>query len=71
MKVSKQYNDFIGKAVADISEHSNLMTYLNSRGVDTQRFEPIGASFYHSYANLLAFISYALTADNQPIMNHI
>ena len=45
MKVSKQYNDFIGKAVADISDHSNLRVYLNSRGVDTERFEPIGANF--------------------------
>ena len=45
MKASTQYNDFVGKAVTDISDHSNLIIYLNSRGVDTERFEPIGANF--------------------------
>ena len=35
MKASTQYNDFVGKAVADISDNSNLIVYFNSRGVDT------------------------------------
>ena len=51
MKASTQYNDFIGTAAADISDHSNLKDFLSSRGVDADRYEPIGASFYHGYAD--------------------
>jgi len=54
MKASTQYNDFIGTAAADISDHSNLTDFLNSRGVDTERYEPIGASFYHGYADFFS-----------------
>lgn len=49
MKANTQYNDFIGTAAADISDHSNLRDFLNSRKVDTDRYKPIGATFYHSY----------------------
>lgn len=54
MKASTQYNDFIGTSAADISDHSNLSEFLNSRGVDTERYEPIGANFYHGYADFFS-----------------
>lgn len=54
MKASTQYNDFEGTAAADISDHSNLTDFLNSRGADTERYDPIGASFYHGYANFFS-----------------
>ena len=71
MKASTQYNDFVGTTAADISDHSNLTDFLNGRGVDTERYEPIGASFTMAMLILLAVLSYALTAKIQPIMNHI
>lgn len=54
MKASTQYNDFIGTAAADISDHINLEGFLNSRGVDTDRYTPIGANFYHGYADFFS-----------------
>jgi len=46
-----QYNDFIGTSAADISDHTNLDNFLESRGVDTDRYNAIGASFYHGYSD--------------------
>lgn len=63
MKASTQYNDFVGTASADISDHSNLTDFLNSRGVDTERYEPIGANFYHGYSNF--FSGSIVCIDNQ------
>lgn len=47
MKATTQYTDFEGTAAADISDHTNLRKFLQSRGVDTDRYEPIGAEFYN------------------------
>ena len=47
MKACVQYNDYLGTAAADISDHINLRDYLTQKGVDTDRYEPIGAEFYH------------------------
>lgn len=46
MKASVQYNDFIGTVAADASDHISLKTYLEQQGVNTDRFEPIGAEFF-------------------------
>lgn len=43
MKAEVQYNDFVGTAAADISDHTNLTKYLKSNGVDTNIYKPIGA----------------------------
>ena len=51
MKASVQYNDFIGTSAADISDYTNLNKFLASRGVDTARYEAIGASFYARYSD--------------------
>lgn len=49
MKADTQYNDFIGTSAADISDHNDLKKFLKSKGVDTNRYEPIGANFYTGY----------------------
>ncbi|MVN79256.1 hypothetical protein GO988_23230 [Hymenobacter sp. HMF4947] len=51
MKAHVSYNDFIGTAAADISDHVNLVQFLQGRGVDTARYEAIGAHFYAGYAD--------------------
>jgi uncharacterized protein YjbK len=49
MKADVTYNDFIGTVAADISDHTDLNEFLKTRGVDTHRYEAIGASFYAGY----------------------
>lgn len=49
MKADVQYNDFKGTSAADISDHTNLNEFLSSRGVDTERYDAIGASFFAGY----------------------
>jgi hypothetical protein len=62
MKASVQYGDFEGTVSADISDHEDLNDFLNSRGVDTKRYEAIGASFYSSYTDFSACI---ICIDNE------
>jgi hypothetical protein len=54
MKASVQYNDFIGTSAADISDHTNLNEFLATRGVDTKRYDAIGASFYAGYSDFFS-----------------
>lgn len=54
MKATVQYNDFIGTAAADISDHTDLNKFLAFRGVDTDRYEAIGASFYSGYCDFFS-----------------
>lgn len=49
MKAKVQYDDFTGTSAADISDHTNLNKFLGSRGVNTDRYVAIGASFYAWY----------------------
>lgn len=63
MKASTQYNDFIGTAAADISDHTDLKKFLSSRGVDTDRYNPIGASFYHGNSDF--FSGSIVCVDNE------
>lgn len=63
MKASVQYNDFIGTSAADISDHTNLRDFLDSRGVDTDRYEAIGASFYAGYSDF--FTASIICIDNE------
>jgi hypothetical protein len=51
MKAKVQYNDFIGTSAADISDHTSLDDFLNERGVDTNRYNAIGADFYSGYSD--------------------
>ena len=43
-----QYNDFKGTAAADIADFSNLEVFLKSKGVDTNRYNPVGVDFFSS-----------------------
>lgn len=54
MKADVQYNDFIGTSAADISDHIDLNKFLESRGVDTDRYDSIGASFYAGYSDFFS-----------------
>lgn len=63
MKASVQYNDFIGTSAADISDHTNLNEFLASRGVDTDRYNAIGASFYVGYSDF--FSASIICIDNE------
>ena len=72
MKADVNYNDFIGTSAADISDHTDLNKFLHSRGVDTDRYDSIGASFY---ARLSDFFSASiicvdkhLTTDEKPYL---
>lgn len=42
MKASVQYNDYRGTAAADASDFGSLEAYLKGRGVDTERYWPVG-----------------------------
>ena len=62
MKAEVQYNDFVGTAAADISDWLSLGEYLKIKGVDTERYEPIGAEFFNGEGYFGACI---ICKDNQ------
>lgn len=49
LKAQVQYNDFVGTAAADITDHCDLKKFLLLRKVDIDRYEPVGVSFYSGY----------------------
>ena len=49
MKADVQYNDFLGTSAADSNDFEKLNDFIKSRGVDINRFNAIGASFYSGY----------------------
>jgi len=63
MKATTQYTDFEGTAAADISDHTDLTKFLHSRGVDANRYSPIGAEFYHGYSDF--FSASIICIDNE------
>ncbi|KUL29918.1 hypothetical protein [Chlorobium limicola] len=63
MKASVQYNDFVGTAAADISDHTSLNEFLGSRGVDLDRYNAIGSRFYANYND--GFRASIICVDNQ------
>jgi hypothetical protein len=63
MKATTQYTDFEGTAAADISDHTDLVKFLQSRGIDTKRYDPIGAEFYHGYSDF--FSASIICIDNE------
>ncbi len=54
MKATVQYNDFLGTAAADISDHFSLSDFLEQHNVDTERFKPVGAEFYSGYSDFFS-----------------
>lgn len=63
MKANVQHHDFFGSAAADISDHTDLQKFLESRGVDTTRFKAVGAGFYNGYE--ASFSGFIICKDNQ------
>lgn len=51
MKAKVQYNDFLGTSAADFSDDLHLEDYLKSKGVDTDKYYPIGVEFYSGYSS--------------------
>ena len=56
MKASVQYNDYYGTAAADGSDWIMLNDFLEQKGVDINRYEAIGAEFYHGVSSFWASI---------------
>lgn len=54
MKAKVQYGDFAGSVAADSHEDNTLSSFLDSKGIDTDRYEPIGTRFYPHYKGGLA-----------------
>lgn len=55
MKACTQYNDYRGTAAADISDYGSLSDYLRKKGVDTERYEPVGVELYTGYSNHISY----------------
>lgn len=51
MKAFVQYNDLLGTSAADKSDHVWIDSVLIKRGVDTNKYEAVGASFHAGYSN--------------------
>lgn len=58
-----QYGDYSGTAAADSSDFKRLEGFLSQRGVDTGRFQAIGASFYKGESG--TFRASILCIDNE------
>lgn len=46
IKARAQYNDYIGTAAADGHDWTSLKDYLANKGVDIEKYIPIGVDFY-------------------------
>lgn len=55
MKASVQYDDYVGTAAADISDYTSLIDVLNEWGVDTERYYPVGITFYSGTGGFITF----------------
>ena len=53
MKASTQYNDYMGTAAADFADFQTLEAYLKDKGLDTDRYKPIGVELYCGYSNFV------------------
>lgn len=63
MKANVQYNDFKGTTAADIGDSYSLTDFLKQKGVDTDRYRPIGSKFFSNYESLLSVD--IICVDNQ------
>ena len=54
MRASVQYNDFLGTAAADASDYKSLQDFIQSRGIDTSRYQAVGAKFYAGYSDFFS-----------------
>ncbi|GAB3527679.1 hypothetical protein GCM10027443_04520 [Pontibacter brevis] len=63
MKANVHHHDFFGSAAADISERITLQKFLESKGVDTERYEAVGAGF--DVGQEEPFSGFIICRDNQ------
>lgn len=63
MKARVQYNDYLGTAAADKSDLFSLVDFLKEKGVDVDRYEPIGVDFYSGYSDHISYTF--ICKDNQ------
>lgn len=61
MKAKVKYNDYVGTAAADFADMMTLTGYLKSKGLDVDRYEPIGVRFCFGEGGL--FVVYFLCVD--------
>lgn len=64
MRATVQYEDFIGSAAADISDHFSLAEFLQQHNVDTERFQAIGAEFYSGYSDYFSVSVICIDSDH-------
>lgn len=50
MKASTKYNDYRGTAAADFADGQTLEAYLKGKGLDTNRYKPIGVELNCGYS---------------------
>lgn len=63
MEASVQYNDYLGTAAADFSDFEELSNFLKSKGVDVERFNPIGVRLDTRYTESISY--YIICTDNK------
>ncbi|WP_162055131.1 hypothetical protein [Pontibacter pamirensis] len=63
MKANVQHHDFFGSAAADISNNTNLQKFLESKRVDTTRYEAVGAGFNGGHEG--SFSGFIICKDKQ------
>ena len=70
MKASTQYNDYVGTAAADMSDYTKLEDYLKAKGLNTDRYKPIGVELYCGYSSFihLTFLCKDTESGNNTIM---
>lgn len=72
MKASVPFSDLIGTASASLDSPSDLNEFLDARGVDTDRYSAIGASFYaHDIDSFEANIICIDNTNSTAAKNHI
>ena len=64
MKAQTQYCDYLGTTASDESDHTSLNAFLESRGIDTERFYAIGATFYAGYIDYFSASIICVDKDN-------
>ncbi|WP_161889291.1 hypothetical protein [Pontibacter russatus] len=62
MKANVPSDEFIGSAAAGTHHHASLQQFLDAKGVDTTRYEPVGAGFSGGGD---AFSGFIICKDNQ------
>lgn len=62
MKASVKFGDLKGTSAADLSDHEDLEAVLQRLSVNTDQYEPVGASFYFGYSD--NFSGYIIARDN-------